>query len=239
MRKEIAILNAAAPLSAQVAHHRPRDSSSPAEPLSAAPTAALATVITEPVSENNWVKGAKVMSAKHRCKRNSSQKASDPVNPVMPANVGRSRPALLASASLVALAALNASGVARAACVPSPQIIATPVSGPIDSNGGAITVTGTGSITGGPGGDGVDALTCAITTLTNQSGGTISGGNGASGTVGGAGGVGVSNANTITTLNNSGAISGGNGGSGTGSDGRGGAGGAGGRACRPPGRSRR
>ena len=116
------------------------------------------------------------MSAKHRCKRNSSQKASYPVNPLMPANVGRSRPALLASASLVALAALGASGVARAPCVPSPQIIATPVSGPIDSNGGAITVTGTGSITGGPGGDGVDAFTCAITTLTNQSGGTISGG---------------------------------------------------------------
>ena len=94
-------------------------------------------------------------------------------------NYGRvSRAALLAGASVFALAALGASGVARAACDPSPQIIATPTSGPIFSNGGAITVTGSGSITGGPGGDGVDALTCAITTLTNQLGGTISGGAG-------------------------------------------------------------
>jgi hypothetical protein len=42
--------------------------------------------------------------------------------------------------------------VASAAWVPSPQIIATPTSGPILSNGGAITITG--SVTGGPGGDG-------------------------------------------------------------------------------------
>ena len=89
-----------------------------------------------------------------------------------------SRAGLLAGASVFALAALGASGVARAACDPSPQIIATPVSGPIVSNGGAITVTGSGSISGGPGGDGVDALTCPITTLSNQSGGTISGGAG-------------------------------------------------------------
>ena len=103
-------------------------------------------------------------------------RASDRAGP----NYGRvSRAALLAGASAFALAALGASGVARAACVPSPQIIATPTSGPIFSNGGAITVTGSGSITGGPGGDGVDALTCPITTLTNQPGGTISGGNGA------------------------------------------------------------
>ena len=122
-----------------------------------------------------------------------------------------SRAALLAGASAFALTALGASGVARAACVPSPQIIATPTSGPIFSNGGAITVTGAGSITGGPGGDGVDALTCAITTLTIQAGGTISGGNGGGG-YGRRGGVGVSNAGTITTLSNSGTISGGAGG---------------------------
>ena len=115
----------------------------------------------------------------------------------------------LPGASAFALAAIGASGVARAACVPSPQIIATPVSGPISSNGGAITVTGSGSITGGPGGDGVDALTCAITTLTNRPGGTISGGNGVSGAVGGAG---VANAGMITTLTNSGKVIGGVGG---------------------------
>jgi PEP-CTERM motif len=139
-------------------------------------------------------------------------------------NYGRAyRAALLAGASGFALAALGASGVARAGCVPSPQIIATPTSGPISGNGGAITVTGSGSITGGPGGDGVDAFNCPITTLTNQSGGTISGGNGASGVVGGAGGAGVSNSDTIKTLFNSGMISGGNGGNGV----SGGAGGAG------------
>ncbi len=105
-------------------------------------------------------------------------------------NCGRvSRAALLAGASAFALAALGASGVAQAQCVPSPQIIATPVSGPISSNGGAITVTGAGSISGGPSGGGVDALTCAITKLAIQSGGTISGGNGVRGFTGGVGGV--------------------------------------------------
>jgi hypothetical protein len=135
-----------------------------------------------------------------------------------------SRAALLAGASAFALAALTAAGVARAACVPSLQTIATPMSGPIFSNGGAITVTGSGSISGGP--DGVNALNCPITKLTNQSDGTISGGNGAGGTLGGAGGAGVSNDRTITTLTNRGAISGGNGGNGSRS-GFGGAGGAG------------
>ena len=156
------------------------------------------------------------------------KQASDRAGP----NYGRvSRAALLAGASVFALAALGASGVARAACVPSPQIIATPTSGPIFSNGGAITITGSGSITGGPGGDGVDALTCPITTLTNQSGGTIRGGNGGSS---GTGGAGVSNASTITTLTNSGTISGGNGGGfGCARAARAA------RACRTPGRSRR
>jgi hypothetical protein len=136
-----------------------------------------------------------------------------------------SRAALLAGASVFALAALGASGVARAACVPSPQIIATPTSGPIFSNGGAITVTGSGSITGGPGGAGVDALTCPITTLANQSGGTISGLSGVAGSLtGGNGGAGVSNAGTIKRLSNSGTISGGIGGGAGGSGGRGGAG---------------
>ena len=92
------------------------------------------------------------------------KQASDRAGP----NYGRvSRAALLAGASVFGLAALGAAGVARAACVPSPQIIATPLR-PILSNGGAITITGSGSITGDPGGDGVDALTCPITTLTNQ-----------------------------------------------------------------------
>jgi hypothetical protein len=144
--------------------------------------------------------------------------ASDSAEP----NYGRlSRAALLAGASAFALVALGAP--ARAACVPSPQIINVPASGPIFSNGGAITVTGSGSIEGDP--DGVDAVTCPISTLTNQSGGTINGGAGAGGFLaGGAGGVGVSNARTIETMTNGGAISGGRGGS---AFSRGGVGGAG------------
>ncbi len=149
------------------------------------------------------------------------KEASDRAGP----DYGRvSRVALLAGASALALPALGRSGVALAACVPSPQTVATPISGPISSNGGAITVTGSGSITGGPGGDGVDALKCPITTLANQSGGSNRGGYGAPSTR--HGGAGVSNAGTITTLTNSGAIRGGNGGGGGLID-DGGAGGAG------------
>ena len=122
-----------------------------------------------------------------------------------------SRAALLAGASLVALAALGASGVAQAACVPSRQTISGPIAGPVMSNGGAITVTGRGKIAGGP--DGIDAVKCAITKLAIKAGGTILGRKGASGTT--QGGAGVSNAATITTLTNAGAIGGGAGGSGS------------------------
>ena len=86
------------------------------------------------------------MSAKHHCNRDGSKNWSYPVNFLTSASVGRSRTALLASASAFALAALGASGLAAAACVPSPQIIATPISGPIFSNGGAITVTAAGGL---------------------------------------------------------------------------------------------
>ena len=60
------------------------------------------------------------------------------------------------------------------------QIISTAVTGPIRSDGGAITVTSTGSIAGGP--DGVDALTYSITTLTNS--GAINGAIGATSAAG-------------------------------------------------------
>ncbi len=87
------------------------------------------------------------------------------------------------------------------------QIISGPVTGPIDSNGGAITVTSTGSVTspsGVTGLVGVDVTIYSTTTLTNN--GAISGGAGSA-----AGGAGVSNSatTTITTLTNTGAISGG------------------------------
>jgi hypothetical protein len=54
------------------------------------------------------------MSAKHRCNRDGSQKARYPFSPLTPANAGRSRPALLAGAPLLTLAALGAPGVAWA-----------------------------------------------------------------------------------------------------------------------------
>jgi hypothetical protein len=111
----------------------------------------------------------------------------------------------LAGALLIAFAALGAPGAARATCMPALQTISKPVTGPILSNGGAITVTSTGSIAGKP--DGVDAVSCPITTLTDS--GAIKGGGGAAGAVGG---VGVSNGQTISTLSNGGTIGGGAGG---------------------------
>ena len=116
------------------------------------------------------------------------------------------RATLLAGASLIALAALGAPEAARA-CSGLDQTISTSVNGPILSTNGAITVTGSGVISGSgfttP--DGVDAFSCSISVLTNS--GTISGG--------GFGvfnssrhGVGVANSNTITTLTNHGKIAG-------------------------------
>ena len=55
------------------------------------------------------------MSAKRRWNRDGSKKGPYPVNSFTPANVGPSRAALLASASLVALAAL-ACRIGAAAC---------------------------------------------------------------------------------------------------------------------------
>src|SRR5271170_5397806 len=100
------------------------------------------------------------MGAKHRGNQHGSQKGPHPVSSLKQANVGRSRPALLASASLIVLAALGSPGAARAACVPSPHIISGAVAGPVVSNGGAITITGSGSISGAPARDGIDAFKC-------------------------------------------------------------------------------
>jgi hypothetical protein len=97
------------------------------------------------------------------------------------------------------------------------QIITGPVTGPIDSNGGAITVTKTGSIAGGP--DGVDAVAFSITKLTNR--GAI---NAAAGAASATGGLGVSNLQTIGALINTGLIDGGAGGAGSVKGGAGGAG---------------
>jgi hypothetical protein len=117
-----------------------------------------------------------------------------------------SRAALLAGASLIALGVFAAP--AQAACSGPDQIISTSTAGPIVSNGGAITVTNNGIITGLAGlgvSDGVDVgPACPATTVANS--GSISGA---------AGGAGVSNSDTIGTLTNSGTIAGGAGGGGS------------------------
>ena len=78
----------------------------------------------------------------------------------------RSRAALLAGASLIALAALGPSGAAQAACTRPEQAITGSISGPVFSNGGAITISGTGEVIGGA--EGVYAQNCGITTLSNS-----------------------------------------------------------------------
>ena len=102
------------------------------------------------------------------------------------------------------------------------QTISTTVAGPIFSNGGAITVTGSGKINGKP--TGVEARFFSITTLSNS--GSIGGGKGAPGGAGGIG-VGANSGRTINLLTNANGatISGGDGGFGSSSPG--GAGGAG------------
>jgi hypothetical protein len=76
-----------------------------------------------------------------------------------------SRGALLAGASLIALAAFAAPDAAQAACSGKDQTISTAVKGPILSTGGKITVNGAGVINGGP--TGVNASSCSISTLSN------------------------------------------------------------------------
>ena len=67
---------------------------------------------------------------------------------------------LVLTAIVGVLAALGIPGGARAACVPSLQTIATTVTSPVRSNGGAIAVTSSGKIAGKP--RGVDARACSI-----------------------------------------------------------------------------
>ena len=62
-----------------------------------------------------------------------------------------SRASLLAGASLVALGALAAPDRALAECSGLDQTISTSRTGPVFSDGGSITITGSGSILGGPG----------------------------------------------------------------------------------------
>ena len=78
------------------------------------------------------------MSARHRYNWHGSQHRRYPVGPVTSSSAARSRRALLASASLIVLAVFGAPSEARAACVPSLQIISGPRTGPVVSNGGAI-----------------------------------------------------------------------------------------------------
>src|SRR5271165_5987646 len=120
-----------------------------------------------------------------------------------------SRSAWLAGASLIALAAFGAPRTAFAGCTGADQTLpATVQPGPVTATNGAITLPSGGTINGGP--DGVDSLTCSITTLTNN--GTINAGSGlVPAPTGSRVGAGVANSNTITLLTNSGTIAGGGG----------------------------
>jgi hypothetical protein len=131
-----------------------------------------------------------------------------------------SRAALLAGASLIALAALGTPEAANATCSGADQTISGLTLGPVFSTGGAITVLGGGTVAGRP--TGVSAASCFLTALTNS--GTISGGTGGASAVGGAA---VANAQTIQTLTNKGTIGGGVGGGPVGFGSHAGAGGAG------------
>jgi hypothetical protein len=156
--------------------------------------------------------------------------------PLKPARADRSRTALLAGASLIALAAF-AAPVAAYACSGADQTITNLVHGTVESTGGSIKVTAGGAIFGNN--NGVFAVSCSVTTLGNEgliagaaetssipagSGVLVNSGvtialinNGAFGTIEGGTGIqswGVANGGTITTLTNNGAISGGFGASG-------------------------
>ena len=120
-----------------------------------------------------------------------------------------SRASLLAGASLIALLAFAAPDRALAKCSGADQTFSTATTGPVFSDGGAITVTKMGSVTGASsvtGLDGVQAAKCRLTTLSDS--GKIAGGAGAGSFVSGHGGAGVTNARKIGTLTNSGAIAG-------------------------------
>jgi hypothetical protein len=164
------------------------------------------------------------MSAKHRCNKDGSQERPYRVNPLTPESVGRSRPTLLASASLIALATLGEPGSASAGCSGADQTISSSsFPGPILATGGDITVDAGASVAGGP--TGAYAQDCGIGVLSNS--GAIDGAAGALGVPGGIA-VQANSGQTIDLLSNgTGAtISGGDGGSGS-SDAAGAAGGAG------------
>jgi uncharacterized protein with beta-barrel porin domain len=143
-----------------------------------------------------------------------------------------SRGALLAGASFAAIASFAAPERVLAQCTGPDVTISTATQGPVYGNGAAISVTNSGTISGGL--EGVYAQSCNITTfgnsgsvsaatggigvlnvgqsiglLSNAAGGTIKGGNGVFSISGPAGGAAVSNLGTITTLANGGTISGG------------------------------
>ena len=164
------------------------------------------------------------MSAKRHCNRDGSQKGPYSLNSLAPGSVGPSRPALLASASLIALAALGPMSAARAACSGANQTVSSPSTpGPIFGTGGNITIDSGASVAGGP--QGVYARHCGIGVLSNS--GAIDGAGGALGVPGGVG-VRANSGETIDLLSNAtgATISGGGGGSGP-SNAAGEAGGAG------------
>ena len=84
------------------------------------------------------------------CNLDGSQKGPYPVRPLMHGDVQASHSALLASASLIVLAALGAPDAASAACNDKNQTFSSSTPGPISSTGGNITIDAGASVAGGP-----------------------------------------------------------------------------------------
>jgi|GEM_PF-6083964 len=148
---------------------------------------------------------------------------------VVPPNPCGFRATLLVGASILAVTgvALAPTLVLAQPCVPSNQVITTSIVGPVNSDGGSITITESGSVI--PAGGSAISANCSATTIDvaglvsvtttgiptvavqplssvgtlNNSGSLISAGIGG---VSGDRGYGISNAGTITQLTNSGVV---------------------------------
>src|SRR5580692_7569108 len=117
-----------------------------------------------------------------------------------PTRPGSMRASLTGGVSALALACiLFPAGAAWAQCTGSTQTISTATSDTVNSNGGAIEVTGSGNISVA-GNNGIAAIACDATSITVDGGGLV--------TASGATGVVVGFIATVNALSNNGTISG-------------------------------
>ena len=100
-----------------------------------------------------------------RCSPAARRHATRPANPdLFTTDRWIARTALLAGASLTSLVATGAQDRAFAACTAGGQTIASAAGGPVYTNGGAISITSAGALTGSMP---LVATDCAATTITN------------------------------------------------------------------------